>query len=172
MTVREVRVSSFAQLHSAYNGNRTTTDMTSSSLPTSTGFVDDTKLQAIIDHIAATEYCWFGSVRPDGRAHLAPIWHVWHDGNLFVVTQSNSVRARNIAGNPSVSVALPDPLNAVIVEGEAHLAPDAQAALQPLFLAKYNWDIVTDHGYDAIIAVIPHKIMTWGSHGDQRWKMR
>jgi general stress protein 26 len=146
--------------------------MTSSSLPVSSRLPDDPKLQAIISLIAAAECCWFGSVRPDGRAHLAPIWHVWHADQLFVVTQSKSVRARNILHNPSVSIALPDPLNAVIVEGEAHLAPDAQAALQPLFLAKYNWDIVTDHEYDAMIAITPHKIMTWGSHGDQRWKLR
>lgn len=146
--------------------------MTSSQLPASTSLPDDPQLLAIVAHIASAESCWFSSVRPDGRAHLAPIWHVWHEEQVFVVTQSNSVRARNIAHNASVSLALPDPLNAVIVEGEAHLSPGAQAALQPLFLAKYNWDIVTDHEYDAIIAVIPHKIMAWGSHGDQRWKLR
>jgi hypothetical protein len=146
--------------------------MTSSPLLAGSGPLDDPKLQAIIAHIAAAEYCWVASVRPDGRAHMAPIWHVWHEGQVFVVTQSKSVRARNIAHNPSVSVALPDPLNAVIMEGEARFSPGAQAALQPLFLAKYNWDIVTDHEYDAIIAVTPHKVMAWGSHGDQRWKLR
>jgi general stress protein 26 len=138
----------------------------------SRGFLDDPKLQALIAIVAASEYCWFASVRADGRAHLAPIWHVWHDGQVFIVTQGNSVRARNIASNPSVSVALPDPLNAVIIEGEAYFSPDAQAALQPLFLAKYDWDIVTDHAYDAVIGVTPHKIMAWGSHGDQRWNLR
>jgi hypothetical protein len=146
--------------------------MTSSPLLASSGPLDDPKLQAIIAHIAAAEYCWVASVRPDGRVHLAPIWHVWHEGQVFVVTQSKSVRARNIAHNPSVSVALPDPLNAVIMEGEARFSPGAQAELQPLFLAKYNWDIVTDHEYDAIIAVTPYKIMAWGGHGDQRWKLR
>jgi hypothetical protein len=44
------------------------------------------------------------------------------------------------------------------------------AALQPLFLAKYNWDIATDAPYDTIVAVTPHKIMAWGNHGDQRWQ--
>jgi len=146
--------------------------MTSSSLPVSSSPAGDPKLQAVVAQIAAAECCWFSSVRPDGRAHLAPIWHVWHTDRLFVVTQSKSVRARNIRQNPSVSAALPDPLNPVIVEGSAAFVPDAKAELQPLFLAKYNWDIVTDHDYDTVIAVTPHRIMTWGSHGDQRWNLR
>ncbi len=145
--------------------------MTSSSLPVSSRLPNDPKLQAIISLIAAAECCWFGSVRPDGRAHLAPIWHVWHADQLFVVTQSKSVRARNILHNPSVSAALPDPLNPVIVEGKAAFAPDTKAVLRPLFQAKYNWDIVTDHEYDTVIAVTPDRIMTWGSHGDQRWNL-
>lgn len=146
--------------------------MTSSSLPVSLGQADDPKLQAVIDQIVAAECCWFSSVRPDGRAHLAPIWHVWHAGRLVVVTQSKSVRTRNIRANPSVSAALPDPINPIIIEGTAAVVPDAKAVLQPLFLAKYNWDIVTDHEYDTVIAVTPHRIITWGSHGDQRWNLR
>ena len=145
--------------------------MTSSSLPVSSRLPDDPKLQAIIFLIAAAECCWFSSVRPDGRAHLAPIWHVWHAGQLFVVTQGKSVRARNILHNAWVSAALPDPLNPVIVEGSAAYAPDAKTVLQPLFQAKYSWDIVTDYEYDTVIAVTPHRIMTWGSHGDQRWNL-
>jgi hypothetical protein len=81
------------------------------------------------------------------------------------------VRARNIRANPAVSVALPDPINAVIIEGEAFFAPDMEGALQPLFSAKFNWDIATDQEYDTIIGVTPHKLMAWGSHGDQRWKL-
>lgn len=146
--------------------------MTSSPLPASAGLPDDDKLQTLLGHIAAGDACWFSSVRPDGRVHLAPIWHVWHAGRLFVVTQNGSVRAHNIRANPSVSIALPDPMNAVIIEGEAFFAPELEAALQPLFLAKYNWDIATDQEYDAIIGVTPHKIMAWGSHGDQRWNLR
>ena len=145
--------------------------MTSSSLPVSSRLPDDPKLQAIISLIAAAECCWFSSVRPDGRAHLAPIWHVWHADQLFVVTQGKSVRARNILHNAWVSAALPDPLNPVIVEGSAAYAPDAKTVLQPLFQAKYSWDIMTDHEYDTVIAVTPHRIMTWGSHGDQRWNL-
>ena len=129
----------------------------------------DPSIQPIIAAFTTADCCWFSSVRADGRAHLAPIWHVWHDAAIYVVTQTASVRAANIRSNPSVSLALPDAMNPIIIEGTARFAPAMQATLQPLFEQKYNWDIVTDPGYDVIIEVVPRKIMAWGSHGDARW---
>lgn len=136
-----------------------------------TAWPDDPALAAVLDAFAAAECCWFASVRPDGRAHLAPIWHVWCDHRAFVVTQRRSVRAANIRRNPAVSLALPDPMNPIILEGRAFPAPEYAAQLQPLFLAKYKWDISTDADYNDVIAVAPLKLMAWGSHGEQRWQL-
>ncbi|MEZ4718224.1 MAG: pyridoxamine 5'-phosphate oxidase family protein [Caldilineaceae bacterium] len=130
----------------------------------------DATLSALLEKFAQADCCWFSSVRPDGRAHLAPIWHVWHAGRVYVVTRDKSVRARNVAHNPHVSVALPDPMNVFIIEGTAAPAPDTEAALQPLFKAKYDWDISTDADYDLILAVTPVKLMAWGDHGEGRWQ--
>jgi F420H(2)-dependent biliverdin reductase len=131
--------------------------------------MNDAPLAQLLDKLSRAEACWFSSVRPDGRAHLAPIWHVWHDGRVFVVTQASSVRARNIRQNPSVSISLPDPMNALIVEGLARPAPERAAELRPLFNAKYSWDIGQDQDYDLIIEVTPTKIMAWGQDGEGRW---
>ena len=84
----------------------------------------DPTLVLLLAKFAAAECCWFGSVRPDGRAHLAPIWHVWHDRRAFVVTRSGAVRTNNVLANPSVSLALPDPMNVLIIEGWARFAPE------------------------------------------------
>ena len=130
----------------------------------------DATLSALLDKFAQADCCWFSSVRPDDRAHLAPIWHVWHAGRVYVVTRDKSVRARNVAHNPHVSVALPDPMNVFIIEGTAAPAPDMEAALQPLFKAKYDWDISTDADYDLILAVTPVKLIAWGDHGEGRWQ--
>ena len=54
----------------------------------------DATLSALLEKFAQADCCWFSSVRPDGRAHLAPIWHVWHAGSVYVVTRDQSVRAR------------------------------------------------------------------------------
>jgi hypothetical protein len=130
---------------------------------------DDPALARIFDHFGAAECCWFASTRPDGRAHLAPIWHVVHTGRIYVVTQAGAVRAGNIQGQPHVSLALPDPMNVVVVEGVARAAPELRDELRPLFQAKFNWDITTDAEYDTVLEVTPRKVMAWGSHGEGRW---
>lgn len=108
-------------------------------------------------------------MRPDGRPHMAPIWHVVRAGHIFVVTRRRSVRSANIRACPAVSLALADTSNALIIEGDARPAPEHRAELQPQFLAKYHWDIAADLDYDDVIEVVPRKVIAWGSHGEGRW---
>lgn len=126
-------------------------------------------INAWLQRFGQADACWFSSVRPSGRAHLAPIWHVVYEGRIYVVTSHASVRAANIRVNPAVSLALADTSNALIIEGYAQAAPALRPQLQPLFLAKYNWDIATDPAYDDIIEITPRKIIAWGEHGEGRW---
>lgn len=129
-----------------------------------------TALASLLEKFAGAEACWYSSVRPNGRLHTAPIWHVWLDYAAYMVTQRSSVRARNLLHNPSVSLALPDAMNALIIEGTAQESPQSAERIRPLFQAKYNWDIATDTEYDCIIRVTPVKLMAWGSHGEGRWQ--
>lgn len=131
--------------------------------------MDDAKLARVMKKFAEADACWFSSTRPDGRAHLAPIWHVWHDNKVYVVTQTTSVRSQNIAKQPAVSLSLPDPMNVVIVEGTARSAPEQKEAIGPAFKAKYNWEFADDNPYNQIIEVTPRKVMAWGDHGEGRW---
>ncbi len=130
----------------------------------------DPALTKLLDRFSAEQCCWFASTRPDGRAHLAPIWHVWHEGCAYVVTQATSVRAKNIAANPAVSLSWPDPVNPLIIEGTVHPAPEMRDELRPLFQAKFDWDITTDTDYTLILQITPSKIMAWGEFGEGRWR--
>lgn len=130
----------------------------------------DALLTSLLDRFAQAEACWYSSVRSDGRTHLAPIWHIWHQDAIYVVTQTNAVRAQNLRHNRSVSLALPDPMNVLVIEGAAEFAPDAEPTIRPLFQAKYNWDIGNDVDYGCIIRVTPTKVMAWGNHGEGRWR--
>ena len=131
--------------------------------------IKDEALRALVKRFAEAECSWFNTVRPDDRAHSAPVWHVWYRGRAYVVTTPDAVKVTNIAQNPAVVLTHPDPINPVIVEGWATLAPEAEKALQPLFQAKYNWDISTDADYSTIIEITPTKLMAWGNHGEGRW---
>lgn len=126
-------------------------------------------LAVLLDLFAAAECSWFSSVRADGRPHSAPVWHVWHRGRAYVVTTAQAVKRANILVHPAVVLALPDPLNPIILEGQAELAAPARPELRPLFLAKYGWDLDSDPGYDTVIAIVPTKLMAWGKHGEGRW---
>lgn len=101
---------------------------------------------------------WLASVRPDGRPHLVPIWFVWEGGQIFLCMQPESVKARNVAANPQVSLALESGSAPIVLEGAAAkvLAPWPPAVIAA-FQAKYQWDIAADEEYGLLLAVTPVK---------------
>ncbi|MEZ4735366.1 MAG: gamma-glutamylcyclotransferase [Caldilineaceae bacterium] len=129
----------------------------------------DPVVRTLITRFADEPCSWLSTVRPDGRAHSAPVWHVWYQGRAYVITRSQSVKAANIEENPSVVLTHPDPANALIMEGWATAANHMRPILQPLFLAKYNWDIGTDAAYDRVIEMTPTKLLAWGNYGEGKW---
>ena len=129
----------------------------------------DATLLGLVRRFAQSECSWLSSVRPGGRAHSAPIWHVWYRGRAYLVTLSGAVKTANILENPGVVITHPDPVNPVIIEGWATLAVGMEPQLQPLFANKYNWNIDTDVDYDTIIEITPTKLLAWGQHGEGRW---
>ena len=127
-------------------------------------------LTTLIEKFAQSQACWYSSIRKGNRVHLAPIWHVWHEHSIYVVTQPTTVRAQNLQFNNSVSLSLPDPMNVLIIEGTAEFAEGAANTIQPLFQTKYNWDIISDTAYHTVIRVVPGKLLAWGDHGSGRWR--
>ncbi len=130
----------------------------------------DPVLYSLVERFAAADCCWFTSVRPDGRPHASPIWHVWCDGRIYVVTTGTAVKAANITRQPAVVLHDSDPMNPIIIEGTAALALEARPRIQPLFQKKYDWDLGESPDYDVIIAVTPTRLMAWGKYGDGRWQ--
>jgi PPOX class probable F420-dependent enzyme len=102
--------------------------------------------------LQANKTMWVATVRPDGRPHLTPIWFAVHGGKWYFVTQSGSVKARNLQHNSRVSLALEDGVDPYVVEGQARLvAPSAEVAA--LFKSKFDWDISSDSQYEAVYEV-------------------
>jgi len=129
----------------------------------------DPTLRVLVERFANADCSWLSSVRPDGRVHSAPMWHVWHQGRVYVVASAKAVKTRNIAKNPSVVLTHPDPHDALIIEGWATTANALRTEVQPLFQAKYAWNIATDTTYDTVIEITPTKLIAWGQHGAGRW---
>jgi hypothetical protein len=134
--------------------------------------MSDNQLRLCVQRLAESECSWLGTVRPDNRAHSAPIWHIWYRGRLYVVTKSSAVKVENIRNNPNVVVTHPDPHAAIILEGTARLVTGIENELRPLFKAKYDWDIVTDEAYRTVVEITPLKLLAWGEEGaafGRRW---
>lgn len=112
--------------------------------------------------LESAQNIWIGTVRPDGRPHLAPVWFVWCQEKIFVCIDPGSVKARNIEGNSQVVLALENGSSPVICEGTASKAvkpfPDEVVRL---FQLKYDWDIRQDTQYQTLVEVTPKKWLVW-----------
>jgi F420H(2)-dependent biliverdin reductase len=108
-----------------------------------------------IERLNSDQNVWLAAVRPDGRPHLTPIWFVWVDDRMWVCTQANAVKAKLIAANPKVSVALEDGNAPVCGEGTATVHPvaDTPASVRAAFKAKFQWDLAGDNDYGVIIEI-------------------
>jgi general stress protein 26 len=108
---------------------------------------------------------WICSTRPDGRPHSVPVWGVWHNGALYFGSEPASVKARNLATNPAISVHLESGDDVVIFEGTAKLIPLAAVGdrINPDWQRKYNMSIY-DAGTDSeasFYEVRPTMAMAW-----------
>ena len=73
-----------------------------------------------------------GTVRPDGRPHVASIWYDVEGDTLIFTTWHDTVKRRNIDHNPNVSICVDDekpPFAYVQVEGTARLSENDQEHL-------------------------------------------
>ena len=115
-----------------------------------------------VDRLETQQNIWFGSVRPNGQPHLAPIWFVWLGGNFYVATEPGSVKSRNVRSNPQVVLALEEGTHPLICEGQAQLlAQPWPEDIMAAFLKKYEWDLKEEAQYNQMIEVEPKKWLSW-----------
>jgi len=108
---------------------------------------------------------WVATVRPDGRPHLTPVWFAWHAGRLYICIDPNSVKARNLAHNPHMAMALENGSDPTILEGTGRQlnVADVPAEVVAEFKRKYDWDIRADRQYRRVIETAPTKVLSWSS---------
>jgi hypothetical protein len=122
---------------------------------------------------------WVSTITPVGRPHATPIWGVWVDGAFWMEGGARTRWARNLAANPAAVVTLERGYDALILEGDADLVTDLDAALTQRLLAAYR-KYVPSHGYEAhpdnwregIWRVRPQKVLGWSKFPDDttRWR--
>lgn len=85
---------------------------------------------------------WVGTVRPDGRPHVVPVWGVWLDGTLYFGGGPDTRWSRNLAISPQVAVHLESGDDVVILEGSVERITDPDhplvTRLDDAYEAKYH----------------------------------
>ncbi|GAB4271733.1 MAG: hypothetical protein Kow0080_17500 [Candidatus Promineifilaceae bacterium] len=112
---------------------------------------------------------WLATVRANGRPHLVPVWYVWLDNKIYLATGSDTQKFYNMYNNQSVVLALPDPNQVIIIEGEAHVANRQTVnKVADYFYHKFEWDFRYDDSTEwRLIEITPHKILAWGDEYDE-----
>lgn len=112
----------------------------------------------ILSKLESQKNIWFGSVRPDGRPHLTPVWFVWLETKFYFGIDPKSVKSRNLRHNPRVVLALEDGTNPVIVEGIARMVElPLSASLLEAFYKKYEWNLLKEEQFNQWVEVTPLK---------------
>ena len=76
---------------------------------------------AVEDRLARERNVWLCTLRRDGSPHMTPVWFVYADGVWWIGCEGRSVKARNVAADPRVSLALEDGVHPGVAEGVARL---------------------------------------------------
>ncbi len=125
------------------------------------------RLKAIESRLGREHNIWLATVRSDGRPHLVPLWFIWLDGVIYICTTADTQKYANMVYNQMVALALPDPSNVLIIEGEAHVADrETVEILADYFYHKYEWDFRYDEANYRLIEITPHKMLAWGDGYD------
>ncbi|MEU7040885.1 pyridoxamine 5'-phosphate oxidase family protein [Streptomyces varsoviensis] len=99
---------------------------------------------AVRARLAREKNVWLCTVRPDGSAHVTPVWFVFERARWWIGTDTGSVKIANIEADPRVSLALEDGRSPVVAEGDATLhRTEFPADIVSAFAAKYAWDVTT-----------------------------
>jgi hypothetical protein len=81
---------------------------------------------------------YLGTVRTDGRPHVTGIAPAWFDGDVYLVTGLNTLKAKNLAARPDCTLVMRLPGFDVTLNGRAEVIRDPQ--LLETLAAAYRED--------------------------------
>jgi PPOX class probable F420-dependent enzyme len=125
-------------------------------------------------HRLATEPIgWLTTVRADGVPQSSPVWFVVHEAAIYIRSQANAAKLRNISTHPAVGFHLDDDGNGgdiVTMEGTAEVLHETPPSLMEAYLAKYDQLIRTRMGttpeqletqFSSTIRITPRRARAW-----------
>ena len=136
---------------------------------------DDLAAVRLVRFLEREPVVWLSTVGEDGAPHLVPTWFTWDGDALTIVSKAGARKARDIAADPRVMLALGDPsddFDVAMVEARGEiLTTPTPLELPKGFAAKYAARLgeidltptVFARCYPTVIRITPVKALGW--HG-------
>lgn len=96
--------------------------------------------QPVEERLRDEEILWLTTVRPDGRPHSVPVWFLWENAQVLILSRPGTQKIRNLHGNRFVTLALDHAEKGVVIlEGSAELPEEkADSATMQTYGEKYR----------------------------------
>jgi len=116
-----------------------------------------------VEQLAAARNYWICTTRRDGRPHAMPVWGVWLDEAVWFSTSPDSVKARNLARDPRLTIHLESGDDVVVLEGEVERPHDGEALRRfaDAYEQKYSYRVEPGTGEHGIYMLRPRVAQTW-----------
>mgnify|MGYP003557111568 CR=1 FL=1 len=120
---------------------------------------------------------WFTSIRADGTPNAVPVWFLWHDGRVLVLSEADTLKVRTVRRGSPVLVhlhaggAFGD--DVVVLHGSAEVSDrsatqwaetigDASAAKSAEGIAELGIDVPTMLSrYNTVSDMTPERLQAW-----------
>jgi nitroimidazol reductase NimA-like FMN-containing flavoprotein (pyridoxamine 5'-phosphate oxidase superfamily) len=107
---------------------------------------------------------WLATARQDGRPHVVPLDGIWMDQRWYFGGSPETVKHRNLLGNPNVALHLDGADAAVIVEGRCTVVEVSEEFADQLVAesaAKYGYAPPRAAYLSGVWALMPTKVLAW-----------
>ena len=136
---------------------------------------DDLAAVRLVRFLEREPVVWLSTVGHDGAPHLVPTWFTWDGTVLTIVSKSGARKARDIAADPRVMLALGDPdddFDVAMLEARGEILDEPTPLELPAGFATKYADRLREldltpvqfaRCYPAVIRITPVKALGW--HG-------
>jgi PPOX class probable F420-dependent enzyme len=100
------------------------------------------KNEHVANRLATDLIMWLGTVKPDGRPHMVPVWFDWAGEHVTIFSEPDTQKIRNIRHESRVVLAIDDSRgggDVLVFEGDAELPLEpAKDVVTPAYFEKYR----------------------------------
>jgi len=152
--------------------------MTDTETQTSTGLFDpnDPAHAKALDKLEHDLIAWFTTIAANGQPHSVPVWFLWHDGTLLVMSEPHTAKVKHVRAGSPVLMHLEGGEfgnDVVVLNGTAEIsdrpAVDWLPELREVYSEKYA-EAIADYGvpvealfekFSTMMVFRPAKLMAW-----------